>query len=56
MEVLRQVVHHVTDRVLAIGLLYGPRPTLIANRLVNVQAPQAPSSSETWNAHEWDVK
>jgi peptide/nickel transport system substrate-binding protein len=54
--VLGQIVHHISDNVLAIGLLYGPEPTLIGNRLVNVSAPGAIGSDETWNGHEWDVK
>jgi peptide/nickel transport system substrate-binding protein len=54
--ILGQLVHHITDNVLAIGLVYGPEPTLIGNRLVNVSAPGAIGSDETWNAHEWDVR
>ncbi len=54
--ILAQLIHHITDNVLAIGLLYGPEPTLISNRLVNVSAPGAVGSDETWNAHEWDMK
>jgi peptide/nickel transport system substrate-binding protein len=54
--VLGQLLEHITDNVLAIGLVHGPEPSMIANRLLNVAAALAVGSSETWNAHEWDVK
>jgi peptide/nickel transport system substrate-binding protein len=54
--ILGQLVHHITDNVLAIGLVHGPEPSMIANRLVNVAASQAIGSAPTWNAQEWEVK
>ncbi len=51
MSVLGEVVHHLTDQVVAIGLLYDATPMLISNRMVNVSA-----AAQTTNAHEWDVR
>jgi peptide/nickel transport system substrate-binding protein len=51
MVALGQVIHHLTDQVIAIGLLYEPEPMLISNRLVNVTA-----ATQSTNAHEWDVR
>lgn len=55
-EILGQIVRHISERVLALGTFYAPEPILISNRLVNVAAARAPNADETWNAHEWDVR
>jgi ABC-type transport system substrate-binding protein len=49
MDVLRQIVHRVSDEVLVLPLFEYQIPVLIGNRIQNV----IPGS--TWNAHEWDV-
>lgn len=51
MEVVRQIVRHISEQVPILGLLYDAQPMLLANRLVNVDA-----STDTRNAHEWDVR
>jgi peptide/nickel transport system substrate-binding protein len=51
MEALGGVVRHLTDQVIAIGLLYEPEPMLIGGRLINVAA-----STQSNNTHEWDVR
>lgn len=53
-EVLRQLVNHVSDRVVMMGLFYTVEPTLIANRVRNVTA-RTSGSSQAWNAERWDV-
>ncbi len=50
-----QIVHHMTDQLVWMGLFHQAEPTMIANRLQNVMA-RYPSSTQAWNAHEWDVK
>jgi peptide/nickel transport system substrate-binding protein len=52
MQVLGQIVHHISDQLNAMGLFYDLRPTLVSNRLLNVTSPQYP----TWNIQDWDVK
>lgn len=54
MGVLRQAMHHLTDQVAVIGLFFDVTPAMIGNNLVNVHG--GPGGTETWNAHEWDVR
>ncbi len=53
-EVLGEIVHHISDQLNAMGLFYAANPSMIAHRLRNVAA-RTQHSTETWNAHEWDV-
>lgn len=53
-QVLAQIVSHIADRVIMVGLFYRVEPTLYANRIKNVTA-RPPTSTQAWNAHEWDV-
>jgi peptide/nickel transport system substrate-binding protein len=55
MQVLGQIVHHFSDRLVVMGLFFNTSRTLVGNRLVNV-AVRGPFSTEAWNAHEWDVR
>jgi hypothetical protein len=50
------MVHHVTDRLVLMGILYVVEPALISNRLVNVGPRKAGDARHTWNAHEWDSR
>ena len=51
MAVVSQIVRHISENVPILGLMYEARPMLLANRLMNVD-----SSTDTRNAHEWDVR
>ncbi|MBM2813102.1 MAG: hypothetical protein HW416_3861, partial [Chloroflexi bacterium] len=55
MDVLRQLVAHMTDQVVMMGLFYDVTPTMIANRLKNV-SPARGGASQSWNAHEWELR
>jgi peptide/nickel transport system substrate-binding protein len=59
MAVLGDIVQHLSDRVIAMGLFFNVTPTLVSNRLVNVKAASGAVASadgvQIWNAHEWDV-
>jgi peptide/nickel transport system substrate-binding protein len=55
MDVLAQLMHHITDQLVIMGIFYNVAPTLMSNRLVNV-TPGGERSTQAWNAHEWDVK
>lgn len=55
LEVLGQILHHLSDQVVMMGILYNTSPTLLSNRLVNVGAG-GQGATEAWNAHEWDVR
>jgi peptide/nickel transport system substrate-binding protein len=54
MRALGDVMHHQTDQVTALPLFYVPAPTAIASRLSNA-GPRGRLSTESWNAHDWDV-
>ncbi|MPZ15026.1 MAG: hypothetical protein GEU73_11485 [Chloroflexi bacterium] len=55
MQVLGQLMHHISDQLIIMGLFYLPSPTLMQNRLANV-GPGGNRATQAWNAHEWDVR
>jgi peptide/nickel transport system substrate-binding protein len=50
-EVVRQLVRHISENVPILGLLYDAEPILVANRVPGVDA-----NLKARNAHEWDLK
>jgi hypothetical protein len=56
LDVRSNMLHIMSDQVIALGVFYGPEPMLINKRLINVNNAKAPSSDETWNGHLWDVR
>jgi peptide/nickel transport system substrate-binding protein len=52
---LGEIVYHVADQLPQLGLFYDVEPTAIANRIQNV-GPRWPSSTQSWNAHQWEVR
>jgi peptide/nickel transport system substrate-binding protein len=48
-QVLGQILNHVTDQVVLLSFFYEAGPLLISNRVKNV------TSVPTWNAYQWDV-
>lgn len=53
-QVLRQIVQHVSDQVLLLGLFYDLDATVYAPRLHNVYGYHE-RSSQAWNVHLWEV-
>ncbi|MPZ15561.1 MAG: hypothetical protein GEU73_14265 [Chloroflexi bacterium] len=51
MQILGQIVRHMTENLNVIGLVFNPDPILVSNRVQNV-----PVRRPTWNTHEWDVR
>lgn len=49
------VIRHMTDQVIVLGLFYDMDTTVIADRLVNV-GPRQLGSTQARNAEQWDVK
>jgi peptide/nickel transport system substrate-binding protein len=51
MQLLGQIVGHMSDQLNVMGLFYDLRTTLVSNRLQNsgVAVP-------TWNVHEWEIR
>jgi len=54
-EALSQVLHHVTDQLIWIGLYHEVSPALIGRRLVNV-GPPILGPTQAYNAQEWDLR
>jgi peptide/nickel transport system substrate-binding protein len=55
-QLLGPIIHHLTDQVVDIGILYDGEPIAMANRLVNVFAKGEGNSPTVWNVLEWDVR
>jgi peptide/nickel transport system substrate-binding protein len=55
-DVLGQIVNHVTDRVTVMSLFYNTSPSLVADRLQNVAQQKDGRVLRPWNTHEWDVR
>lgn len=53
-EFFKQIVRHVTDQVVIIGLFYDVEVTATTSRMKNVRIRSA-GFGETLNAHEWEV-
>jgi peptide/nickel transport system substrate-binding protein len=56
MQVMRQIVHHISDQVVIIQLFYTANPTMILHRLENVSDSLPTAAVVSWNAHEWDLR
>jgi len=55
-QVIGQIIHHISDQLNAMGLFYDGQPVLVANRLLNVGPGPGEFTTQAWNAHEWDVR
>jgi peptide/nickel transport system substrate-binding protein len=54
-QALGQIVHHMTDQLIIMGIFYTVEPSLVSNRLVNVTGRKTEDVRQPWNAHEWDI-
>jgi peptide/nickel transport system substrate-binding protein len=48
-QVLGQLLNHLTDNVVLMSFFYETAPILVSNRLLNI------TPEPSWNPHEWDV-
>jgi hypothetical protein len=53
-EIFNQIVRHVSEQVVILGLFYDVEVTVISSRLKNVPIRNG-GFGETWNAHEWQA-
>ena len=51
MQALGQVMRHISEQLVVMGLIYDVAPVLIGNQLENIATP-----NPTWNIHQWDLK
>jgi peptide/nickel transport system substrate-binding protein len=56
MQALGEIVHHMTDQLNVLPLIFDGDPVLVNNRVRNVDVPQTGRASVSMNAHEWDVR
>ncbi len=54
-QLMGEIIRHISDQVLIMGIFYNVSPTLLSNRLINVGAA-GHGATQAWNAHEWDVR
>jgi peptide/nickel transport system substrate-binding protein len=54
-RVLGEIIAHLTDQVIPLGMFYNAQPTMIGARLVNV-GPGGATVPPAWNVHEWDLR
>ncbi len=54
-QILGQIVHHMTDQVIPLGLFYDAHSTLVADRLTRLAGSSA-QGTYAWNAHEWEIR
>jgi ABC-type transport system substrate-binding protein len=55
-EALGQIIYHIADQLVSMGLFYSDRPIIIGQRIQNVSAPGNRDATQAWNSFEWDVK
>ncbi len=54
-QIMGEIVRHISNEVLILGIYYNVSPTLLSNRLVNIGAA-GQGATQAWNAHLWDVR
>jgi peptide/nickel transport system substrate-binding protein len=54
-QILGEIMHHMTDQAIPLGMFYNAAPTMISSRLVNV-GPGGAAVPASWNSPEWDLK
>jgi peptide/nickel transport system substrate-binding protein len=55
-EVARQVARHLSEQVVVMPAFYDVVGTMVGNRMVSVPPTRGQGQTNTWNAHEWDVR
>jgi peptide/nickel transport system substrate-binding protein len=57
MDLVGQIVGHITDQVALLPLFYDMDVMLSSNRLLNADAAlRVDGAAQAWNAYEWDVR
>lgn len=55
-QVLGQIIRHISVNLNEMGLFHTARPVLVANRTLGFGSVPSPRSTEAWNVHLWDVR
>jgi peptide/nickel transport system substrate-binding protein len=56
LQVLSQVLHHMSDQLNLMPLFFREDTILVNKRVLNVSALSAEGATHAWNAHEWDAR
>lgn len=54
LQVEREIVHHLSDQLVFMGLFYTTTHSLIGNRVKNSTA-RGPLSTDAWNGEQWEL-
>jgi peptide/nickel transport system substrate-binding protein len=54
LQALGQIMTHMTDQLVILGIFYTVEPAMISDRLVNVTNRRVESGRHPWNVHEWE--
>jgi hypothetical protein len=55
-ETLGEIVHHISDRLIALGLVYDHEASLVGSRLRRVAGAPNLDAIQTWNGDQWTVE
>lgn len=55
MDLLRRIVHHVTDQVVFLPLFYTVEPSVASSRVQHLSSSRPARGTLAWNSHEWDT-
>jgi len=55
-EVLGEIVHHMSDQLVLMGMFYNVLAVVTGDRVQNVAPATVMGSNQTWNAHLWDLR
>jgi peptide/nickel transport system substrate-binding protein len=55
LEIMRQIVQHMTEQVVWMGIFYDSEPMFISTRTADVAPATARPGTPAWNAHLWGV-
>jgi peptide/nickel transport system substrate-binding protein len=55
-QVLGDIVHHMTDQLVLMGMFYNVLAVATGKRVQNVTPAAVMGSNQTWNAHLWDLR
>lgn len=54
-QVAGEIMHHISDQLNMMHIMYDSEPALISNRIINAHG-RGSESTQTWNVHQWNVK
>lgn len=55
-RVLGQIIRHISEHLVSMGLFYNDRPIVVGNRVERMAAPVDRGATQSWNAQEWAVR